>query len=109
MKPQTNFSALYPKTGDCVLTLFNRVLNTEMVPAIIAIIAMLYYKGDNKYLNIYRGIEMINHVTKLFTSSINERLYKWAEDCNVLTDGQEERLREGSGGEREVVWITFSR
>jgi hypothetical protein len=36
----------------------------------------------------YRGISLVSHIGKLFTSTINTRLMKWSEDNSVLTDAQ---------------------
>jgi hypothetical protein len=36
----------------------------------------------------YRGISLVSHIRKLFTSTINTRLMKWSEDNSVLTDAQ---------------------
>ena len=35
-----------------------------------------------------RGISLVSHIGKLFTSTINARLMKWSEDNSVLTDAQ---------------------
>lgn len=73
-----------------LLCLFNKVLKEEVVPDNWAsiIVTMLYKKGDKDDLSNYRPIALVNHVTKLFTSMLANRLYTWAYNCNILPEGQ---------------------
>lgn len=47
-----------------------------------------YKKGEKEDPDNYRGIALVNHITKIFTNLISERLYSWAESCGLLPEGQ---------------------
>ena len=59
--------------------LFNTILNTGVFPDtwMEGIIVSLYKKGRTKDVNNYRGITLVSHVVKLFTTIVNNRLIEW--------------------------------
>ena len=70
--------------------LFNNILSSGNFPElwVRCIIIPIFKKGDVNDAGNYRGISLVSHVGKLFTSLINSRLLKWSEENNVLTDAQ---------------------
>ena len=52
------------------------------------VIIPIFKKGDTNHGGNYRGISLVSHVGKHFTSLINSRLLKWCERNNILTDAQ---------------------
>lgn len=73
-----------------ILCLFNKVLRTEVVPDdwSRAILTMIYKKGDPQDPGNYRGIALLNHITKLFTRILASRLIQWMEECGIIPEGQ---------------------
>ena len=53
-----------------------------------SIIIPIFKKGDVNDTGNYRGISLLSHVGKLFTSLINLQLVKWSEENDILTDAQ---------------------
>jgi hypothetical protein len=70
--------------------LFNTILNTGNFPEIWlrSIIIPVFKKGNQNDPGNYRGISLVSHMGKLFTSLLNNRLTKWSENSSVLTDVQ---------------------
>ena len=70
--------------------LFNHILSTGDFPEIWmkSIVIPIFKKGQTNDPGNYRGISLVSHVGKLFTSMINARLTKWSEKNNILTDAQ---------------------
>lgn len=60
-----------------LLELFNKTLDTEATPEAWSnsVLTMIYKKGDRTDPGNYRGIALINCISKLFTMIIRERLY----------------------------------
>jgi hypothetical protein len=50
---------------------------------VFAIIIPIFKKGDVNDTGNYRGISLLSHVGKLFTSLINLRLVKWSEENDI--------------------------
>lgn len=73
-----------------LLTLFNKTLREECVPDAWAsiILSILHKQGDRKDPSNHRGIALVNHISKLFTALLAERLYNWAENSKLLPEGQ---------------------
>ncbi|XP_044595870.1 uncharacterized protein LOC123272913 [Cotesia glomerata] len=73
-----------------IQSLFNKILDTEQVPDDWACVAMfmLHKKGDRSDLNNYRGLAMVNVITKIFTSALKNRLIQWIDHTGVLPDEQ---------------------
>ena len=44
--------------------------------------------GDMYDLLNYRGITLVNVTCKIYSAVLNNRLIAWAEESNVLSDGQ---------------------
>ncbi|CAG7729138.1 unnamed protein product [Allacma fusca] len=51
-------------------------------------IVMIFKKGDREMAENYRGIALINLITKLFTSMICQRLTTWAQDGMKLPEAR---------------------
>ena len=71
--------------------LFNRVLNSGNIPEAwtISIITPIYKnKGDKGDFDNYRGITILSCLGKLFTSIINARLNKYANEINLINENQ---------------------
>jgi exonuclease III len=73
-----------------LLKLFNAILKSGYFPESWSsgIIIPVFKKGDVSDVNNYRGITLVSHVAKLFTSILNRRLLDWAEKYNVISDAQ---------------------
>jgi len=71
--------------------LFNIIFNTGTVPETWTdgLIKPIYkQKGDQKSPENYRPISLLSCLGKLFTSILNNRLYKYAESHNTIRDTQ---------------------
>lgn len=73
-----------------LLKLFNTMLQIGYFPESWAqgVIIPLHKKGDINNVNNYRGITLISHLAKLFTSLLNKRLLKWSAREDIVTDAQ---------------------
>ena len=72
-------------------SLFNLILKTDNVPAqwTIGKIKPVYKnKGDSLDPGNYRPITILNCLGKLFTAVLNNRLCKFLEDNNLLSENQ---------------------
>lgn len=81
------FYKALPDNGIQLLAdLFNSVLKSEICPANWGevCLTMIFKKGDNSDPANYRGMALVNHVTKIFTYIIKERLEKWIVRHNIL-------------------------
>ena len=73
------------------LKLFNRIMQEGSVPEewLVGMILPLYKnKGDRADPNNYRGITLLSCFGKLFTAVLNDRLYKFCEDNDILKELQ---------------------
>ena len=70
--------------------MFNKILNSGSFPKQWAtgLIVPIHKKGSYDDPNNYRGITLISCFAKLFTSVLNNRLKKWADDNDVSSDAQ---------------------
>ena len=70
--------------------LFKMILNTGDCPDkwMAGIMEPLYKNGSTKDVNNYRGITLVSHVAKLFTTIVNNRLTEWCARYNVVSDAQ---------------------
>lgn len=84
------YKTLSSQHKELLCVLFNRVLDEEQVPKCWARIwmTMLHKKGDKSDPSNYRGIALVNIVTKIFTTILKNRLVQWTDINNVLPDSQ---------------------
>ena len=71
--------------------LFNRILSEGQIPEAwtIGMIVPIYKnKGDKGDFNNYRGITILSCLGKLFTSVINARLNKFADESSLISENQ---------------------
>ena len=70
--------------------LFNAVLYSGWYPEIWvkSVLVPLFKKGSVEDAGNYRGISLVSHVGKLFTSIIYTRLIHWSKENSILTDAQ---------------------
>lgn len=89
---------LPPAWEHYLLNLFNTVMATETIPEGWSIIemCMIYKKGEKSDPYNYRGIALVNTVTKVFTTLIAKRLADWAE-ANSLIPEEKAGFRAGRG------------
>ncbi len=73
-----------------ILTIFNSVLYLEYFPSEWAIgsITPVFKGGDKSSTNNYRGITVLSCLGKLFTRIMNNRLKKWAEREEIISEAQ---------------------
>ncbi|CAG7827601.1 unnamed protein product [Allacma fusca] len=78
----------HPNLKAEILVLFNSIWKTEQTPKKWSEIEMttLFKKGDEQLPVNYRGIELINTISKLFTTIIQTRLYNWCEKHQILPE-----------------------
>ena len=71
-------------------SLFNSIYSTSYFPVewAKAIVVPLLKKGDDTNCDNYRGISLLSIVSKIFTSILNKRLYKWAEENDKICEEQ---------------------
>lgn len=69
---------------------FNRVYDTGVFPKqwSQSVIVPLLKKGDVNNPGNYRGISLLSTISKVFTSILNRRLYKWAESEHKICEEQ---------------------
>ena len=69
---------------------FNKLFSSGPYPTewTKAIRVSLYKKGDINNVDNYRGISLLNVLSKIFTYIVNRRLTTWAESNNVISDAQ---------------------
>ncbi|VDI19966.1 Hypothetical predicted protein, partial [Mytilus galloprovincialis] len=70
--------------------IFNCILTNGDFPElwVKSIIIPVFKKGDFNQPGNFRGISLVSHIGKLFTTLINARLTKWSRNHDVLTDAQ---------------------
>ena len=69
---------------------FNKLFSSGLHPTewTKAIIVPLHKKGGINNVDNYRGIYLLNVLSKIFTYIVNRRLTTWAESNNVIYDAQ---------------------
>ena len=73
-----------------LLAIFNNIMQLKYFPDSWAIgnIVPIFKSGDHNDANNYRGITLLSCLSKLFTGIMNNRLNKWADKGNVLSEAQ---------------------
>ena len=73
-----------------ILSIFNYILILEYFPEnwSTGLVSPVFKQGDKQDLNNYRGISVQSCLGKLFTRIMNKRLTKWADENNLLFEGQ---------------------
>ena len=73
-----------------ILILFNKILDLEYFPSVWAIgnVVPVFKKGDKNNANNYRGITIISCLGKLFTKIMNNRITRFVDEKNILSDVQ---------------------
>ena len=69
---------------------FNLILYTRYIPtrSTKAVSVAVFKKGDINDLNKYRDISLVSNLGKLFTAVHNQRLIKWSQNNDIITDAQ---------------------
>lgn len=83
---------------DYLQNLFNRILDYEHIPISWSQskITCIYKKGEKNDPNNYRGIALLNTLTKIFTQLLNNRIMNWAEKESIIPE-QQAGFRKGRG------------
>jgi hypothetical protein len=79
------------KATDLLLIALNQILDGEKIPdtwRITELIVLYKGKGAIDDPNSYRGISLSQSVVKIFETIIAKRLYRWAEENNILPPNQ---------------------
>ncbi|XP_059225904.1 uncharacterized protein LOC131997976 [Stomoxys calcitrans] len=73
-----------------LLRIYNTIYSSGEIDPVFTktIIYPIHKKGDLNEPSNYRGISFMNCVAKLFMGLINERLYNWVENYQILTEYQ---------------------
>lgn len=103
------FYRALPLVGkEALLHLFNSIITTETCPDSWSdvIVTMIFKKGVQTDPKNYRGIALVNHITKLFTYILKNRLEKWVIAHNILP-GSQFGFREGIGC-TEAIFTLFA-
>ena len=77
----------FDKMKEIYVGLFNRILNEGQIPEswTIGMIVPIYKnKGEKDDFNSYRGITLLSCLGKLFTSVINSRLNRFADETKLI-------------------------
>ena len=74
----------------CLELLFNKMLQLKyfLESWCNAMLVPIYKKGDVNNVNNYRGISLLNVLSKIFTKILNNRLVEWVESENLLFQEQ---------------------
>lgn len=88
--PNEFFKALPTNWCNYLLALFNRVFEQEKVPREWAKAEMvtIYKKGDKADPSNYRGIALVNNITKIFPQTLKVRLERYLEKSGILPESQ---------------------
>ena len=70
--------------------MFNLILDTGYFPTrwTKAVIIPVFKKGDINDLNNYRCLSLVSNLGKMFTAVLNQRLIKWSQNNDIITDVQ---------------------
>ena len=75
---------------DHSVDMFNAILDTGNFPVqwLEGILIPIHKKNNPKDVKNYRGITLVSCFSKIFTSVLNNRIMKWAECYNIISDVQ---------------------
>ncbi|KAI5724202.1 hypothetical protein M8J76_016946 [Diaphorina citri] len=84
------YKNLPPEGLKYLCSTLNKVFDSQNVPEewAEAQFQMIHKKGVKTEAANYRGIALLNTITKTFTNILQQRLYSWAEDLNIIEEGQ---------------------
>ena len=73
-----------------LVRIFNQILDSGIFPETWSesVIIPVYKSGSRDNPSNYRGISLINVMYKIFSIIVNDRLYKWAENFNLIDESQ---------------------
>lgn len=73
-----------------LLKIYNNISYSGEIPSSFkkSIVYPLFKKGDINDVKNYRGLSFIDCISKLFTSLLNNRLYSWIQNNDILTEFQ---------------------
>ena len=82
--------ASFEFTSQFMLSLYNRMFNSSEYPRAWGegIIAPIFKKGDPNEASNYRGITLISVLAKIYSQLLLNRLTKWTETYEKITDNQ---------------------
>ena len=84
------YKSMNTHNRECLLSLFNHILSTSSCPLSWGEIniTLIHKKGSTSDPSNYRGISLMNSITKLFTAIITARLATWADDQHLIPEIQ---------------------
>ena len=84
------FIETYDILCDHLVTLFNAIFDSGECPEqwLEGVIIPIHKKKDKDDVNNYRGITLVSCFSKIFTGVLNNRIMKWAEENDILSDAQ---------------------
>lgn len=85
-------------TGRLIALIFNKCREEQKIPQMwkIAHTVLIYKKGDSNDPSNFRPIALQSCLYKLFVALLSDRLAKWADKNNLLSDAQK-GFRQGEG------------
>ena len=87
-------NSYFKETYDIILPylcdLFNAILDSGSYPSIWeeGIIIPIFKKGDPNTVSNYRGITLLSNFSKIFTGVLQNRISKWSDENNIISDAQ---------------------
>ncbi len=86
--------------------MFNRTLNSQIIPnewKFNILVPIAKTKTDRHDLNNYRGISLVNTLSKVFLKIITNRISNWLTENNVLIKEQLGLLRTRKHSAQQLV------
>ena len=87
-------NSYFTETFDIILPylcdLFNAILDSGSYPSTWAegIVIPIFKKGDPNIFSNYRGITLLSNFSKIFTGVLQNRISKWSDENNIISDAQ---------------------
>ena len=84
------FIETYDIWCDNLVILFNAIFDSGEFPEqwLEGVIIPIHKKKDKYDVNNYRGITLLSCFSKIFTGVLDNKIMKWAEDNDILSDAQ---------------------